>query len=178
MKVKDIKEFQDTKKPLLAFDKDTPVLDAVRKMGAKNYGAVAVLDNGKYAGIFTERILLKNIIGHEKDIQSLSLADVMLDSVPVARLEEDAQDVMNRLDSDPYRHMPIVDDDQNFVGMLSDRDFAVYTWPEAISRAAESTQIGVMSAYQPFFIIGAGILYTFFIIYLTATMAHTGGWWF
>jgi len=50
------------------------VLEAVQLMVEHNIGAVPVLQNGKLVGIFSERDLMKRVVGEARDPRSTRLA--------------------------------------------------------------------------------------------------------
>ena len=63
------------------------------------------------------------------------------------------------LNSSEFRHMTVLDDKNEFVGMLSQGDFAAWTWPKALKQATEMTKAGVSENYQPVFITAALLIY-------------------
>ena len=64
----------------------------------------------------------------------------------------------------PFRHLPVLDDEGNVAGMITEGDFAAYTFSEAIHRTAETTKEAVTAWYQPFLILLAIAVYTLVII--------------
>lgn len=170
MKVKEIKEFTEVTDPLLTIEEGAPLTKAIGQMAAGRYGAITATRNGKYAGVLTERMLLKNVIAKGKDVSELSLKDVVSNDVPTIELETDAQEVLDEMDETEYRHVPVLDKDGRMVGMLCQDDFVAYTWPQATARMRETAQIGVTHAYQPFTIMLAVIAYTVLVAGLAVSI--------
>jgi signal-transduction protein with cAMP-binding, CBS, and nucleotidyltransferase domain len=148
----------------LALDENETLDDVIRRMAEIDGHAVAVTSNGRLSGIFTEHDLMKRVVAFDMKPKDLHLRDVMTADVITARLDEDAFDVMYRMDEKPHRYIPVVDNDGQIAGMLSTRDFSAYTVPESVDRAIESSRAVVTSRYQPFLIGLAIVLYTIFLI--------------
>ena len=164
MRVADIREYHENRRPLLSVDVSTPLPDAIRKMADANYGAIVATRGDAYAGIFTESMLLRDLVAHDVPLDNLRIGDVIHDDVPVADLDDDAYEKVEQLASSPYHHMAILDHDRHFVGMLSESDFKSLTVPEAMAHAKESAKRGIAYAYQPFLILLAAVVYGVFVL--------------
>jgi CBS domain-containing protein len=100
---------------------ETMVLEAVRVMAESNIGAVAVTNGKKVAGVFTERDLMKRVVALGRDPGTTPLREVMTrdvvsvaDSTPPAK----AAAIMR---SHRMRHLVIVDDNGDYLGLLAQR---------------------------------------------------------
>src|SRR5688572_24988809 len=71
----------------------TRVLDAIQKMNQHKIGAVLVVHEGQVAGIFTERDVLRRVIGEERNPAACTVAEVMTDHVICVRPDTDLDDV-------------------------------------------------------------------------------------
>ncbi len=128
MKIADMPEFLN-RQHVLTCSPDDGVYDAVVSMAHKGFGAVAVTEPGmlKLLGIFTERDLLTRVAGQGRDIENTKIKDVMSKNVETARMNDSIVLCMGRMDHGNFRHMPVVDESNNLIGMLSQRDFISYT---------------------------------------------------
>jgi len=96
---------------------------AIRTMLDRNVGAVAVIDeNHRVAGIFTERDVLHRLSLGEHDPRKLSVREVMTAPVEMATRATTAGEALATMVERHYRHLPIVDDDGQLLGMLSIRN--------------------------------------------------------
>src|SRR5208282_1023690 len=96
---------------------------AIRTMLDRRVGAVAVIDeNRRVAGIFTERDVLLRLSLGEHDLQKLSVREVMTAPVEMATRATTAGEALATMVERHYRHLPIVDDDGQLLGMLSIRN--------------------------------------------------------
>ncbi|MBN1835128.1 MAG: GGDEF domain-containing protein [Spirochaetales bacterium] len=98
---------------------------AVASMAALKIGAILVTREGKLAGIFTERDLLKLFSGHD-DTERASLlqrpvSQFMTPDPVFARKDEDYNTVYMKMKTHGVRHIPVLENDRLF-GIVSMRD--------------------------------------------------------
>jgi CBS domain-containing protein len=99
------------------------VMEAAEFMARRRIGAVCVLDeDGKLMGVFSERDLLNRVVVPRRDPVSLRLAEVTSQLRAVIRCDETPHQALDRMDEIGSRHLPVVDGDDQWVGMLSMRD--------------------------------------------------------
>ena len=105
--------------PLYAIDQGANVLDAVQMMNECSVGALIVKNAGHMSGIFTERDVLRRVLGKRLDPASVQVAQVMTEQVicctPATSIEE-ARELMR---SRRIRHLPILDAEGEAVGVVS-----------------------------------------------------------
>ena len=135
MQVADMPEFQN-RKNVLTCGQDETIYDAVVSMTNKKCGAIAITEKDKLIGIFTERDLLSRVVAQGYDVETTKISEVMSKDVETARATDSALLCMGRMDHGRYRHMPVVDDQNNLVGMLSQRDFIAFTMRGLKEKAA------------------------------------------
>ncbi|WP_421993504.1 CBS domain-containing protein [Qipengyuania sp.] len=88
---------------------DMPVRDAVAMLASKRIGALPVIDNGKVAGIFSERDVIYRLAEEGEACLSRPLGEVM--TAPPITVERDTL-VLNALGlmtRRRIRHLPVVD---------------------------------------------------------------------
>ena len=96
---------------------------AIRTMLDRRVGAVAVVDeNKKVAGIFTERDVLRRVALSGRAPGEIPVQEVMTTPVEMATLDTTPGQALATMIEYHYRHLPIVDDDGQLLGMLSIRD--------------------------------------------------------
>lgn len=99
------------------------VMEAAEFMARRRIGAVCVLDeDGKLMGVFSERDLLNRVVVPRRDPASLRLVEVTSELRAVIRCDETPHQALDRMDQIGSRHLPVVDGDDQWVGMLSMRD--------------------------------------------------------
>lgn len=173
MRLADMKELQHPK-DFVAMPETETVYEAARAMAAADEHAVLVMNNGDLRGIFTEHDLVTKVIAEDRDLRKLPLGEVMTTNIIKAGMDENAHDVMYRLDYHPHAQVPVLDDNGKVVALLRSSDFAVYTAPEAIGRSVEATRATVTAKYQPFMILTAVIAWALIIFLIAAMMGLIG----
>lgn len=104
--------------PPLTVEVGQPVAQAVELMRRENVGCLLVCRDGQLAGLFTERDLMYRVLGLGKPLTT-PVAEVMTPD-PVTVLPKDSiRSAIRRLQHGGYRHLPVVDDDNRPVGVLS-----------------------------------------------------------
>jgi CBS domain-containing protein len=99
------------------------VMEAAEFMAGRRIGAVCVLDEeGRLIGVFSERDLLNRVVVPRRDPATLRLGDVTSELRAVIRCDETPHQALDRMDEIGSRHLPVVDGDDHWVGMLSMRD--------------------------------------------------------
>ena len=99
----------------------TTVIAAARLMKENQVGAVMVVDDGKLAGVFTERDALFRVIAEGRDVQTAQLTDVMTRNPQTIHPDKPFPDALHVMYEGGFRHVPVVEDGRP-VGMISARD--------------------------------------------------------
>ena len=99
------------------------VMEAAEFMARRRIGAVCVLnEDNQLIGVFSERDLLNRVVVPRRDPATLRLGDVTSELRAVIRCDETPHQALDRMDEIGSRHLPVVDGDDRWVGMLSMRD--------------------------------------------------------
>ena len=104
----------------------TTVLDAIRKMNQHKIGALLVIHDRQVAGIFTERDVLRRVIGEEKNPAQVTVAEVMTEDVICVEPETDLDEVASIMKQKKIRHIPVCGDGGSLHGMVSIGDLNAY----------------------------------------------------
>ncbi|MBN1448218.1 MAG: CBS domain-containing protein [Bacteroidetes bacterium] len=113
-------------KPAITVDIDTPVRDAVHLMQTKRIGCVLVTSHRKLLGIFTERDVLKKILGSAFDLRSTPISEVMTINPQALNESDTIAYALNFMDLGGYRHIPIVNELFEPLGLVSVKDIVSY----------------------------------------------------
>lgn len=107
--------------PAAEIDAGATVLDAVHAMAKAKVGSVAVMENAALKGIFTERDLMLRVVAQGRNPSQTKVGDVMTSPVETARDKTPPVEAMDLMLERHLRHLPIVGDDGQLLGMLSIR---------------------------------------------------------
>lgn len=106
-------------KPLTVVSPDDTVLFAARLMSERDVGAALVLENGKLVGMFTERDCLQKMVAAGRDPATTKLREVMSVKVRYAKPNLDVSEGLALMTERFFRHLPVLDDDQKLLGVVS-----------------------------------------------------------
>jgi CBS domain-containing protein len=104
---------------VLRIDGSATVLDAVKTMVERNVGALIVTEGGELAGIFTERDYLRRVAVEGRDERTTPVREIM--SAPFVYVRPDAtiDECMAIMTDRRFRHLPVLSDDRELVGIVS-----------------------------------------------------------
>lgn len=106
-------------RPPVTVPEKTTVYDAVKTMVKEKVGAVVVMKGKKMTGIFTERDVLGKVVLAGRDAKKTPVSAVMTAHVLVLAAPGDDALASTTMAENHIRHLPIVDDDKNVVGIVS-----------------------------------------------------------
>ena len=96
--------------------------DAIGKMLDQHVGAAVVVDaEGRVAGIFTERDVMKRLALSGRDPHQVPVRELMTTPVEMATEETTFAEALSVMVERHYRHLPIVDAHGKLLGVLSIR---------------------------------------------------------
>ena len=99
------------------------VAAGVRRMAEHRIGALLVVEDGKLAGIFSERDLVQRVVAEGRDPETTKIGEVASSDVETVRETDDAATCARLIRDRGFRHLPVVDALDRPVGILSARDF-------------------------------------------------------
>ena len=95
------------------------VLGATRRMNDEHVGSVLVMDGGRLVGIFTERDVLRRVVGSRRPPERTAVAEVMTREVVCCPPASSIDDVAELMRERRIRHVPIVDVEGFVTGLVS-----------------------------------------------------------
>jgi CBS domain-containing protein len=104
---------------VLSVAPDTAVFEALRLMAEKNVGAVLVLESERLVGIFSERDYARKVILKGKSSKETLVREIMSSHVLYVRPEQTIENCMALMTGKRVRHLPVLDDEQRVVGVIS-----------------------------------------------------------
>lgn len=102
------------------------VLTATQRMNEYGIGALLVMDRGHLIGIFTERDVLRRVVAAELNPDAVLVADVMTTEIACCTPDTPLDDARNTFQQHRIRHLPVVDDYGEVLGLISIGDLNAY----------------------------------------------------
>lgn len=97
---------------------DKSVYDAMQLMAAKNIGALLVLQDGKLAGIVTERDYSRKAYLQDRLAKDIGVSEIMTPQVAYVSPDYTAEDCMALVTEMRIRHLPVLENN-SVVGIIS-----------------------------------------------------------
>jgi CBS domain-containing protein len=94
------------------------VLRAIELMCEKNIGGLLIVENGKLAGIFTERDYARKLILKGKSSKDTPIGELMTPNPFTVSPDTSIDECMQMMTDKHIRHLPVTEGDQ-LVGMIS-----------------------------------------------------------
>ena len=120
---------------------DATVLDAVHQMNEHKIGALVVMDGGQVVGMFTERDVLRRIVGDGRDPAATKVAQVMTSKVVCCEADADLDEVATLMTPRRIRHVPVCNGAGKLLGMVSIGDV------NAVHTSTQEAHITFLSEY-------------------------------
>jgi len=98
---------------------DATIAKTVALMAEENVGAIAVVEEDRVIGIFTERDLLRRVVVEGQDPATIPLSDVMSSPVHTVNDETSLSDAARLMRIHHMRYLPVLDEGGKYVGMLA-----------------------------------------------------------
>jgi CBS domain-containing protein len=121
------------------------VRNAAQRMAERNIGAVAVVEKGALAGVFSERDIMSRVVAKGLNPDSTEVSDVMTRELVVAGPHEAVDAALQKMHSINSRHLPVVEDGK-LVGMISIRDLLEI---DDAAQRARATFLNELVTYSP-----------------------------
>lgn len=95
-------------------------------MNERKIGSVMIMEDGRLVGIITERDILVRVVAEQRDANATSVGDVMTRDVVCCRLHTDIEEAKSVMKHRRIRHLPVVDESEKVVGLISIGDLNAY----------------------------------------------------
>lgn len=117
----------DKPKTLAVVAPDDTVYQALCIMAEHNVGALLVLQGGQLVGIFSERDYARKQIRNNRSSKETPVRDLMSSRVAYVGLTTSLEECMSLMTEKRFRHLPVLDDAGQVLGILSIGDLVKET---------------------------------------------------
>ena len=107
------------------------IAEAVDEMNRHRIGSVVVLESGRPTGIFTERDVLRRVVGDGLDPKVMRVADVMTSNLVTIAPDTTIEQTMTLFAEKHCRHLPVLSEGR-LSGLISIGDIS--RWMADVSR--------------------------------------------
>jgi CBS domain-containing protein len=133
---------------IVSVSPDSSLREALKVMADRNVGAVLVIDeDGKIAGIFSERDLARKLPSGERTIERTKVNEIMTSNVLYVNPDTSIPDCMNLMTEKRIRHLPVLANGK-LMGVISIGDVvkALIKVQETLI-SEQASQIGMLNNF-------------------------------
>ncbi len=135
MQVKDVMT-----KGIACVDSKSSAADAAKKMKDQNVGTVLVVDENQVKGLVTDRAIVTKVVADQQDPKNVPVGNIMTKHVVGCRESDDILEAVKRMGDKKIRRLPVVNDRDQLVGVVSLADIAQEMRPAMDSMFDEITK--------------------------------------
>jgi CBS domain-containing protein len=103
----------------------TPVSQVAEIMEAEDVGAVPVVDGDRLSAMVTDRDIVLRAVAKGKDPRGMPVREVSSTEITIVGPDEDLSAALELMAANQVRRLPVVDDDNRLIGVLSQADVAL-----------------------------------------------------
>lgn len=122
MEVRKMSLLHVAKAPAATVGPKATVMEAVKKMQSANVGAVAVIENGRLRGMFSERDVMLRLVLEKQDPDTTLVEQVMTTDVVTIRRDTKPEEAVKKMWERHIRHLPVVREDGTVEGVVEIRN--------------------------------------------------------
>jgi CBS domain-containing protein len=104
---------------------DTPVTQVAELMESEDVGSIPVLDGEQLTAIVTDRDIVVRALAKGKDPRGMPVREVFTTEIITVGPDQDLSDALQIMAANQVRRLPVVDDENRLVGMVSQADVAI-----------------------------------------------------
>jgi CBS domain-containing protein len=101
----------------------TPAREAARILKSENVGALPITEDGKLAGMITDRDLAIRVLAEGKDADT-PVGEIASKDVVTVDPQQSLEDAARLMAEHQVRRLPVVEEDGKLVGILAQADVA------------------------------------------------------
>jgi CBS domain-containing protein len=105
-------------KQVISIAPNRPVFDALVILAEYKIGALAVIEDGKLIGIFSERDYAREIVLKGRSSKTTQISEVMTNKVIFGKADDLLESTMSMMSEKRIRHLPVLNGEE-LAGMLS-----------------------------------------------------------
>ncbi|MCD1296304.1 CBS domain-containing protein [Methanocella sp. CWC-04] len=119
MRIKDVMT-----KNIITVDGKETAAKAAKQMKDANVGMVMIVENGEIKGLITDRAIVTKVVAEGKDPSKVSIREFMSKDIITCKEDSDVMDVIKTLGESRIRRVPVINESNKVVGVLSIADVA------------------------------------------------------
>lgn len=119
-------------------NQEKTVYEAAQLMADHNIGSLPVSDNGNITGIVTDRDIVIRSTSKGNDPKKIKVKEVMSPRVVTCYQDQDIEELAEKMEKFRVRRIPIIDSNENLVGIISVGDISIRYNQKRASKVLEN----------------------------------------
>jgi CBS domain-containing protein len=120
-----------------AVTSDTPVTQVAELMEAEDVGSIPVLEGEQLTAIVTDRDIVVRAVAKGKDPRGMPVREVFTTEIVTVGPDQDLSDAVRIMASNQVRRLPVVDEENRLVGVVSQADVALEAKEKSVGEMVE-----------------------------------------
>ncbi len=110
------------KREPLCLPAEASVRDAARAMVEYDVGVVLIETNQRVEGLVSERDLIREMASGDFSAETMNLRQIMTRDPDTIEAHASIEEALAHMDTGGFRHLPVVDEREHLIGIVSRRD--------------------------------------------------------
>lgn len=102
-----------------SIESNATIFEALKYMKDKNVGALLVIEDSEPVGMFSERDYARKLVLKGKNEHNTLVKEIMTDRVIAIKIDQKIEVSLALMTGKYVRHLPVVDDNNQIVGIIS-----------------------------------------------------------
>jgi CBS domain-containing protein len=119
---KDVRDVMSTRPRCVT--PETPIPDVAALMASEDVGAIPVLEGDRLVAVITDRDIVVRTVAQGKDPRGMAAGEVASTDLVTVRADQDLSDALQLMAENQVRRLPVVEDGDRLVGIVSQADVA------------------------------------------------------
>ena len=120
-----------------AVTSDTPVTQVAELMEAEDVGSIPVLEGEQLTAIVTDRDIVVRAVAKGKDPRGMPVREVYTTEIVTVGPDQDLSDALQIMAANQVRRLPVVDEENRLVGVVSQADVALEAKEKSVGEMVE-----------------------------------------
>jgi CBS domain-containing protein len=120
---------------------ETSLREVAELMAAEDVGAIPVLDGDRVTAVITDRDIVIRAVAQGKDPRGMPVAEIASTDLVTVRGDQDLSDALRLMAQNQVRRLPVVEDGDRLIGILSQADVALEVREKAAGEMLEDISL-------------------------------------
>jgi CBS domain-containing protein len=107
-----------------AVEASAPIIEAAEVMLREDVGSVPILEDGRLAGMLTDRDIVLRVVAEGRDARTITCAEIASRQLATIDPRQPLEEALRLMGEHQVRRLPVVEEDGKLVGILAQADVA------------------------------------------------------